>query len=146
MCRNYDGGECTTDDCTNRVTCADFDDDKCVNHSYNGNGIGYCEVMDDEDDELPPKRIFKYEIADTEVTHQVPAWSRAIHVATQEGSPCVWMLVDPTATKVSMKFFVVPTGLEDVPANSEYVGTAHNVANLGLVFHIFLEHPYGKSK
>ena len=48
MCRNYDGGECIEDDCQKRITCHDFNDDRCTDHSINGNGL----IFEDSDDEV----------------------------------------------------------------------------------------------
>ena len=56
MCRNYDAGECTKEGCTNRITCQDFMDDKCGNHSINGwNNVGYY----DRDEETMKTTIRK---------------------------------------------------------------------------------------
>lgn len=38
MCRNYDAGECVEEGCTRRITCHDFTDQRCVEHSFNGRG------------------------------------------------------------------------------------------------------------
>ena len=47
MCRNYDVGECVEEGCTNRITCADFVDKRCVEHSINGwNNPWYSEEDD----------------------------------------------------------------------------------------------------
>lgn len=33
MCRNYDAGECVEDGCTGRITCQDFADQRCLEHT-----------------------------------------------------------------------------------------------------------------
>lgn len=48
MCRNYDAGECVEDGCTGRITCHDFNDQRCAEHSYNGRNSPFLE--DDDGD------------------------------------------------------------------------------------------------
>lgn len=49
MCRNYDGGECVEPDCTRRITCHDFMDNRCDEHSINGRGMN--RFADEDEDQ-----------------------------------------------------------------------------------------------
>lgn len=48
MCRNYDAGECVEDGCAGRITCHDFTDQRCAEHSYNGRNSPF--LADDDED------------------------------------------------------------------------------------------------
>lgn len=60
----------------------------------------------------------------------IPLHGRIRHVHSQDRGPdmvadiCLWVEVDPTASKHDRKFWIVPTGGE-IPRDGEYVGTAH---------------------
>jgi len=47
MCRNYDAGECVEEGCKGRITCQEFSDHRCVEHSYNGRNPFW---LDDDDE------------------------------------------------------------------------------------------------
>ena len=51
MCRNYDAGECVEEGCTGRITCRDFHDKRCTEHSINGRNGPY--VAEDGEDDRP---------------------------------------------------------------------------------------------
>lgn len=83
------------------------------------------------------RRIFKYELGpDEETILQIPHGSMVLDVSTQKGTPCVWMDVEDTNMKRAVEFRLCATGTS-VP-DGAYIGTAHNVANLGLVFHVYV--------
>jgi hypothetical protein len=50
VCRNYDGGPCEQDGCDGRITCHDFNDRRCADHSVNGR---MSDVLFDEDEDEP---------------------------------------------------------------------------------------------
>ena len=61
-----------------------------------------------------------------------------LHVATQNGTPTLWALVEREAdTFMRRRFVAIGTGHECDSDPGDYLGTCHNVADLGLVFHIF---------
>lgn len=82
--------------------------------------------------------IWKYTLNDVDQSVIMPKGAKVLEVATQGGNPTLWALVDPNADLVKRQFAVVGTGHPadglDVDA---YLGTCHNVANLGLVMHVF---------
>jgi len=81
--------------------------------------------------------VWKYEMLDTEQAFEMPAGARVLDVAAQDGKPCLWAQVDPARAKEWRSFVLVGTGIAMQGPLGTYVGTAHNVANLGLVMHVF---------
>lgn len=66
----------------------------------------------------------------------MPVGSRVVTVATQGGNPCIWYECDPSAPSERRVFTAHGTG-HLIPPAEVYVGTAHDVAGEGLVFHIY---------
>lgn len=64
---------------------------------------------------------------------QLPEGAAALHVAAQDGWPCVWAMVSPDAPLRTAYFEIVGTG-HPVPDDSIYVGTAHTPP---YVWHVF---------
>lgn len=81
------------------------------------------------------KRIWKYVIDKPVTVHEIPWHSRVLDVETQNGNPCVWFEVEDTYVKTKVGFHAVPTG--GSPVGENFLGTAHNVDDAGLVFHIY---------
>ncbi len=54
MCRNYDAGECVEEGCTGRITCQDFADQRCLQHTdylwVEGALEDWCKALDDPGD------------------------------------------------------------------------------------------------
>ncbi len=87
------------------------------------------------------KRIFKYPIPfEDDITLQLPIKSKILTFQSQNGEPCVWVLVDDIYedTKVSYRFRMIGTGHPIPDADSlDYIGTAQ-FNNGRLVFHLFI--------
>lgn len=82
--------------------------------------------------------IWKFTLSDVDSTVVMPKGAKVLEVATQVGEPTIWALVDPNADMVKRQFAVVGTGHPTDGLDPEqYLGTCHNVANLGLVMHVF---------
>lgn len=69
----------------------------------------------------------------------MPKGAKILTVASQFKTPTMWALVDPDADLEHRKFFIAGTGHPMPNAADEwtYLGTAHDVDGLGLVFHFF---------
>lgn len=87
------------------------------------------------------KSIWKFPL---EVTNEqvvpMPAGAKVLTVATQEGQPCVWALVDTAAPKPPRKFRIVVTG-HTINFNLDqfnFMGT-FQLHGGALVFHVFME-------
>jgi len=81
--------------------------------------------------------IWKYPLQVTdEQTIDVPEGSEALSVQVQNGTPCLWVRVDPAALKVPRKIITHGTG-HHVPATTgRYIGT-YQIEGGALVFHVF---------
>jgi hypothetical protein len=66
----------------------------------------------------------------------MPAGAKVLCVQVQNGVPCLWALVDPTAPKLSRNFFTFGTGHPIDPTGLEFVGT-YQIDGGALVFHVF---------
>jgi hypothetical protein len=53
MCRDYDAGQCVEPGCTGRITCRNFNDDRCAEHSINGVNASFLDD-DEEPGSSPP--------------------------------------------------------------------------------------------
>ena len=84
--------------------------------------------------------IYKYpfRIRD-DVEINAPAGAEPLHVGVQNGTPCLWMRVDPTAAAVSHRFRLAGTGHPLGKVVGRHVGsfTMHGA----LVFHLFVAAP-----
>lgn len=82
--------------------------------------------------------VWKYTLTKPTQIIEMPAGAEVLTVATQRALPTLWALVDPAQPMVPRKFFAVGTGHEfERDSSDEYVGTAHDVEGMGLVFHVF---------
>jgi hypothetical protein len=79
---------------------------------------------------------FPLDIADGQ-TITAPTDATVLHLAMQDGRPCLWLLVDPTKERVEMKIKVIGTGWSPVDTTTwQYIGTV--LENGGrLVWHCF---------
>lgn len=66
----------------------------------------------------------------------LPVGALVLTVATQDGQPCLWVEVDATAPAEQRTFTGYGTG-HLVPPGELYLGTAHDVEGMGLVFHVY---------
>lgn len=69
-------------------------------------------------------------------TVELPRGAFNLDVETQDGKPCMWFEVDPSAPPEQRTFVAHGTG-HRVEYGEVYIGTAHNVEHGGLVFHIY---------
>ena len=85
-----------------------------------------------------PKTIYKYPLDLPVKSYWMPIEAKIIALATQHGVPTLWCEVDvaPTTRMTERIFVGVPTGgvVED---GDVYLGTAHEVEGIDLVFHIY---------
>ena len=83
------------------------------------------------------KSIWKFPI---EITDEqkvfMPRTAKILSVQVQQGTPCVWALVDTEEQKTERTLVVHGTGHPCVCDSSEFVGT-FQVAGGSLVFHLF---------
>lgn len=86
------------------------------------------------------RSVYKYRLSEPTTFHNMPKGAQILHVATQDGDPHLWALVDPAAETEQRAFRVYGTG-HTINDHSEvrldYLGTCHDVAFQGLVFHVF---------
>lgn len=67
----------------------------------------------------------------------MPRGAKPLHVHEQDGTICLWALVDSTAPYARHRVVVICTG-QPVLLTDEYVGSAHLFDEHGnLVFHVF---------
>ena len=80
--------------------------------------------------------VWKYEIrvAD-EFTVEMPRMSQVIHVAVQDGTPCMWALVDPDQPTRLRMFHIRGTG-HPVDPDLVYIGSWMELRGR-LVWHLF---------
>ena len=83
------------------------------------------------------KTIWKYPL---EVTDEqqilMPTSAQVLSVQLQQGSPCLWALVDPVEPLTLHTFMIHGTGHPCECGASEYIGTFQQRNGL-LVFHVF---------
>lgn len=83
------------------------------------------------------RTIWKFPLTQPVNDILLPQGSKILTVGMQEGSPCMWVELDPAAVSVPVTVHAIGTG-HDVPENpGDYIGTAHDVLFLGLVFHFY---------
>ena len=82
-------------------------------------------------------QIWKYplEIRD-EQSIKMPGTSAILAVQVQNGTPCLWVMVDPRNPGRFRKIAIYGTGHEMSQSPYNYIGT-FQVANGSLVFHVF---------
>jgi hypothetical protein len=79
------------------------------------------------------------DVARSVATIKVPQNAHWLTAATQHGEMALWAIVDPSAPTVRQEIVIVGTG-HDMPTGitkGQYLGTCHDVAGAGLVFHLF---------
>lgn len=84
------------------------------------------------------KQIWKYIVLmDDFLEITMPEDSTILTIQAQRGTPCIWVLVDPTAKKVTRHFRLAGTGHPIEPQHAgKYIGT-FQIHNGSLVFHLF---------
>ena len=87
------------------------------------------------------KTIWKFSLHPDGDSIQVPKGSKVLTVQLQNGSPCVWFLVDRDVYEVGLvRLIIIGTGW-DIPAYKDswnYIGT-FQLKSGSLVFHVFAE-------
>jgi hypothetical protein len=86
------------------------------------------------------RTVHKYVLSAPVVELHMPRGARLLTVATQGGKPCLWAEVDLRQEDEVRTFANHGTG-HPIPDDETYIGTAHNVEGMGLVFHIFERGP-----
>lgn len=81
-------------------------------------------------------RIWKYELASSDNTIQMPAGSQVLTAQSQHGRPCLWAEVDPDLRTESRRFVVKTTGEAFNPRGLTYVGTVQVEGGL-IVLHVY---------
>ena len=82
------------------------------------------------------KTIWKTEITAGSGSAALPKGARPISVHVQDGTPCMWSIVDPEAEIEMRSIHIAGTG-HDLPENlGAFIGT-FLVQNDSLVFHVF---------
>jgi len=76
------------------------------------------------------KTIWKYALhLDTYTTMlHIPAGAELLHIAAQNGKPCLWFLLNPNAREATRIFNVCGTGWASIPdsiSKTDYCGTVH---------------------
>lgn len=94
--------------------------------------------------------IYKYGLEDEVCTVQMPEGAKVLSAHAQNGSVCIWALVDPSKPIVLRTFKVIGTGwkIEEPEFGSpmtqlEFIGTVL-LESGRLVFHVF-EEKHGRS-
>ena len=86
----------------------------------------------------PTRVIYKYPLLASATEVPFGSTDRVLTVATQHGIPCLWVEHRWPVTDRTVVFRGVGTGGSPNP-NDVYVGTAHDVEGMGMVFHIYRE-------
>lgn len=82
--------------------------------------------------------IYKYTVKEPVQTIEMPLGASIVTTETQDGNPTFWAWVDTNQKEtVKRKFCAIPTGVPFNPSSVDYIGTCHDVAYQGLVFHLF---------
>lgn len=84
-------------------------------------------------------KIFKYPLQVTDQqTIKMPYGAKVLCVQVQDGTPCLWALVDPTVESVDHFVNTVGTGHPTNQVAENYVGT-YQLQGGALVFHVFIK-------
>lgn len=82
-------------------------------------------------------KIWKHVLAVTDEQQvRLPADANILAVATQNGVPCIWALVDPEKPLTDHRIYTHGTGHDVSPNAGRYVGS-YQLHGGQLVFHIF---------
>lgn len=76
---------------------------------------------------------FPLQLVDGRQPTEMPVGAIALHVAMQDGMPCVWAWVDPEKSREYRGFAVIGTG-NKIPDGAVYVGSCMDRC---FVWHIF---------
>jgi hypothetical protein len=79
--------------------------------------------------------IWKYYVSFLSDTISMPEDAILLTVGREDSNIVLWAIVDPSGPLVARKLIIIPTGFEEVPARTIYVGTVQMPD--GLVWHIF---------
>lgn len=85
--------------------------------------------------------IWKYSLKADDVQEvEIPIGSKLLSVQTQNGIPCLWVLVYEKNTKEVRKVYTFGTGepLNFLPEALTFIGT-YQMYNGELVFHVFID-------
>ena len=85
------------------------------------------------------KQIWKFEINPNKVIVEMPKGAEILTIQTQNGTPCIWALVNPESEKEKRHFEVYGTGHNihyDMGIVRKYINTFQLEGGL-LVFHLF---------
>jgi len=83
------------------------------------------------------KTIWKYSLsAANGVSLKMPHDAQILCIQIQNGTPCMWALVDPSADKDERVFNTYGTGHPFAENPQEYIGT-YQLSGGTLVFHVF---------
>lgn len=85
----------------------------------------------------PTRFVLKWVMTQPVQSFQMPDDAVVIDVQAQHGDPTMWTLSSSGAVDVTRTFVARGTGHPVWPGDGVYVGSAHDVDGLGLVFHIF---------
>lgn len=69
-------------------------------------------------------KIYKYSLNRHDTSVQLPAGANVVHAAEQNGTICLWAMVDPDKPLETRKFSVVGTGW-DIEGRACYIATVH---------------------
>lgn len=83
------------------------------------------------------KTIWKYKLPSTTSFFEMPEGAEILTVQLQNGTPCIWAIVNPDAKLEERTFVFVTTG-GHIPAgdNQKYIGT-FQLYDQQLVLHLF---------
>ncbi len=83
------------------------------------------------------KTVYKYGLPMNDVAEfMMPIGAEILHIAEQDGNPCMWALVDPIATNELFRVRVAGTGHQIHEDDLEHLGTFF-LQGGSLVFHVF---------
>ena len=83
------------------------------------------------------RTIWKFEIPiQDEFELQIPMASQVLTVQVQHGKPCIWVMVNPDAKRITYQFVLRGTGHPIEGDLGPHIGTLQ-MADGSLVFHLF---------
>jgi len=90
--------------------------------------------------------VYKYTLTmDDWVTINMPRGAEPLCVQVQDGHPCLWARVDPSAPRVARNFRIAGTG-HDLGSDVGRHIDSFQMANGSLVFHVFAEAPVAQAQ
>lgn len=87
---------------------------------------------------MSEKAVFKYTLSAEEAQQfvEMPRDAEILCVQTQDGRPCLWALVDPTAESIKRDIRIYGIGHPIQEHGHRYIGT-YQLWSGKLVFHVF---------